>query len=709
MGKKSEEIFKAARYRVVLVLYGVTIALTPVASAQDVVPTAPPTGAIEANGVPEVPAVVVKERADSLIGIAESASDGVVGKEQIERRPLLRPGEILETVPGLIITQHSGAGKANQFFLRGFNLDHGTDFATSVAGIPVNLPSHGHGQGYTDLNFMIPELVDTVSFKKGPYHARNGDFSSAGSADIEYVDSLPYTLARIEGGMFEYGRAVVAGSPRVGGGNLLYGLEAFHNDGPWDKPDDYDKFNGVVRFDHGDDSRGFDVTAMGYHGEWDATDQVAKRALSELPDFNRWDSLDETTGGTSERYSLAGRYHALGARAAMELELYAFYYELNLFSNFTYFLDDPINGDQFEQADERWVTGGEGSYTRFATLLDFPSDFTFGVQLRNDAIENGLYSTLARDRLSTTRRDDINQTSIGLYLQNETRWHEKFRSVSGLRVDTYGFDVDSNLSANSGNDWDAIVSPKLNLIFGPWAQTEVYASGSLGFHSNDARGVTTTVDPLTGDPVEKADPLVQTTGAELGVRTLKIPNLQSTAVFWWLDIDSELLFIGDAGTTEASRPSRRYGLELASYYTPYPWLTFDTDFSISHTRFRDDELEGEHIPGSVGIVLASGVSINDLRGFSASLRARYFGKRPLIEDNSVRSEPTTLVNAAVGYAFNPTWTVGVDIFNLFDADENDIEYYYASRLDGEPAEGVEDRHIHPAEPLTVRAGLTARF
>jgi hypothetical protein len=651
--------------------------------------------------------VIVRGRADDLVGVADTASVGVVGADQIGQRPLLRPGEVLETVPGVIITQHSGAGKANQYFLRGFNLDHGTDFATSVNGVPVNLPTHGHGQGYSDLNFIIPELIRTVSYRKGPYYADEGDFSSAGAANLEYYDVLPGGIARAEGGSFGYARGVLADTHHAGPGHLLYGLELFHNDGPWVDKDDYRKVNGVLRYSQGDASEGFSVIASGYAGDWDATDQVARRAV-DAPGFGRFDTLDTTTGGESQRYQVSAERHRRDAQSASEVMAYGFYYDLDLWSNFTYFLDDPVNGDQFLQRDKRWVAGAKARHTWFHELFGREAETAVGLQVRNDWIDNGLFKTAARRTLSTTRADDITQTSLGPWVESRVRWGEKFRSVVGVRADYYRFDVDSDNPVNSGTEGDFIASPKGRLVFGPWNKTEFYISGGLGFHSNDGRGTTTRVDPGTGLPVDRVDPLVRTYGAEVGVRTTAVEGLQSTLAFWWLDIDSELLFIGDAGTTEASRPSRRYGVEFANFYSPTKWLTFDADFSFSHARFRNDDPAGDHIPGSIESVIAAGVTVHNLGGFFASLRLRYFGARPLIEDDSVRSNETILLSAEAGYRFNPRWTLSVEAFNLLNRKDSDIDYFYESRLAGEGA-GVEDVHFHPVDPISFRVALTARF
>jgi len=661
----------------------------------------------EITQLPEV-VVTASGEGNDLVGVADSAAEGTVNAAQLSRRPLLRPGELLETVPGLIVTQHSGAGKANQYFLRGFNLDHGTDFATTLDGMPVNLPSHGHGQGYSDLNFIIPELVSNIDYRKGPYHAATGDFSSAGAAEMDYVDHLPRNLTRVTAGDFDYGRGLFAASPDMGSGHLLYAVEAQHHDGPWEHPSDFNKTNAVLRYSQGDGTLGHSVTAMGYRGRWDGTDQVARRAVDNGT-VGRFGTLDPTTGGDSQRYSLQAEWHRRDADFVTQLSAYGFYYDLDLFSNFTYFLNDPVNGDQFEQQDQRSVGGLHASHTRHHEWAGAPAVTTFGLQARSDSIDNGLFNTSARQRLSTVREDSIWQASLAPYLENRVRWTERFRTVAGLRADVYHFDVDSDNPANSGDADVAIASPKLNLIFGPWAGTEVYVSGGLGFHSNDARGVTSRVDPISGAPVEPADPLVRTQGAEVGVRTTWLPGLHSTVSVWMLDIDSELLFVGDAGTTEASRPSRRHGIEVANTYNATSWLSFDANLSLSQARFRDEDPAGDHVPGSTEAVFSAGVSVHDLKRFSGELRLRHFGPRSLIEDDSVRSAASTLVNARAGYALTKHWTVAVEIFNVLDAKTSDIEYFYTSRLASESAAGVDDRHFHPAEPRSFRVSLTARF
>lgn len=647
--------------------------------------------------------------AEDLVGIAQSASQGAITARQLDARPIMRSGEVLETVPGVVISQHSGEGKANQYYLRGFNLDHGTDFASTVAGMPVNQPTHGHGQGYSDLNFLIPELVSGVQFAKGPYFADQGDFATAGSANINYVSALDGPIARVGGGGEGFGRALFAASPAAGGGHVLGALEIERNDGPWTRPDDYRKVNGVLRFSRGDTVNGYTVTGMGYRATWNATDQVPLRAITEGL-IGRFGNLDSTDGGDTYRYSASFEWQRSRNNATTKVVAYGIGSDLNLFSNFTFFLDDPVRGDQFHQADHRFVTGAKVSYRRIGHLFGRDTQNTAGVQLRNDDITKvGLYHTEARRLLDTVREDAVVETSAGVYGQNETSWAPWLRSLGGVRVDGYRFNVDASDPENGGTRRASIVSPKGGVVVGPFSGTEFYVNGGLGFHSNDARGTTITRDPSTGEPADAVTPLVRARGAEVGVRTVAARHLQTSLTLWSLSLASELVFTGDAGTTEASRPSHRYGLELANYWTPRPWLIFDGDVSWSRARFTESEPVGNDIPGAVAMVISGGATLDSLHKFSGSVRLRYFGPRALIEDNSVRSKATSLVNVEGGYQISKSARIVLDVFNVTNAKDSDIDYYYTSRLPGEPLSGVDDIHLHPTLPRTARLNIVLGF
>ncbi len=651
----------------------------------------------------------IENPAENLVGIASAASQGAITAAQLDARPVMRAGEVLETVPGMIVSQHSGEGKANQYYLRGFNLDHGTDFATTVAGVPVNTPTGAHGHGWMDLNFLIPELVTGVQFKKGPYYADEGDFSVAGAANINYANQLERSLLVLSGGNDGWGRVLAAASPRLGGGRLLAALELNHNDGPWVRPDDYRKLNGVLRYSRGDNRNGFSLTGMGYWADWDSTDQVPARAIASGL-ISRFGLVDPTDKGKANRQTVAAELQRSIGSSSVRATGYVLRNRLNLFSNFTYFLDDPVNGDQFEQAERRTASGGRVTYRRLGHFFERHTESAVGVQVRRDWLDPvGLYHTVARQRLSTTREDEVGQTMIGTYAQTEIEWTRSIRTTVGVRADVYQFAVTSDNPANSGDGSKGLVSPKLAAVFGPWAGTEFYANAGMGFHSNDARGAAIALEPLTGEPADRVTPLVRGKGAEIGVRTVRIRGFQSTASLWYLGLDSELLFVGDAGTTEAGRPSRRFGIEWTNYARLNPWLILDADVSFSRARFTDNEPVGNTIPGALDRVVSGGITVEPRQPLFGSVRFRHFGPRPLIEDASVESNGTTLWNGELGYRFSSKARLVLEIFNLFDAAVADIDYFYASRLPGEPAEGVEDVHTHPALPRSARLGLRLLF
>jgi hypothetical protein len=652
--------------------------------------------------------VTVIGKLDRLQGRPTSASEGVVTSEQLELRPVLRTGELLEVVPGLIVTQHSGDGKANQYFLRGFNLDHGTDLATSVDGVPVNMPTHGHGQGYTDINFVIPELVESIEYRKGTYYADTGNFSAAGAVNMRYRHQLEAPLAVLEGGEDNYTRALLAASPKIGGGVLLVGLDYAHIDGPWKMEEDFRKWNGIARYTRSTDAGEFSITAQGYDGDWRSTDQIPLRAVRS-GELDRFGVVDPTDAGSSHRYGLSLDWNGELGNGLFKALIYAVDYELDLFSNFSYF-SDPVNGDQFEQLDDRRVFGGDWAWTKGFEWAGRSQELGLGVQVRHDDIDQvGLYQTVARERLSTVREDAVVQTSYSTYASLDTQWSERVRTRIGLRADRFDFDVNANLAANSGRESDAAVSPKFALVLGPWNKTEFFADIGKGFHSNDARGTTIRVDPTDGvTPADRVDPLVDALGADLGVRTAVIPNMQLSLSLWTLDLDSELLFVGDAGTTEASRESKRRGVEVAAIWNPWKWLIVDADLAWSRSRFADDDPAGDRIPGAVESVASVGVAIDHPSGWFGGARFRRFGAAPLIEDDSVRSNPTTLVNVEAGYRIAQSWKISAALYNVFDSDDNDITYFYESQLANETAP-VEDIHFHPVEPRTVRVTLSTTF
>ncbi|MFB9244288.1 TonB-dependent receptor [Massilia antarctica] len=632
----------------------------------------------------------------SQLGIADAANAGSVNQKLLEMRTVYRPGELLEAAPGLVATQHSGEGKANQFFLRGFNLDHGTDLRTTVDDMPVNQRSHAHGQGWTDLNFLIPELAARLDYRKGPYSARDGDFASAGAAAVTYANRLAQTTSSASIGQNGFARALLAGSPDAGAGNLLYALEVLHNDGPFTRPDDYRKVNAVLRYSQGYANNGFTVSAMAYRASWNASDQIPRRAVDDGT-LGRFDTIDDSDGGQARRYSVSGVWRRTGADQASKVNAYLIRNQLDLYSNFTYFLHDPVNGDQFSQPDRRVTSGVDATHTWHGHGTGINTDLTVGLQLQNDNIFNGLYNTRRRERVSTTREDHVVESSLGLFAGHQVRWSDKLRSVAGLRADTYRFAVrDADATARAH---DRQLSPSLNLIFGPWARTEWYLNAGHGFHSNDARGAVDRIAPVPG--------LARTRGLEAGVRSELLPTLQSALSLYRLDIGSELVFVGDAGNTEAGPASRRTGIELSNYYKPFKWLSLDLDVAFAKARARGVAPGQDRIAGAVEGVGQFALTVE--RGpWSGALRLRYVGARPLIEDNSVRAPGSATMNGRIGYRLASGLLLDIEGFNLSNRRDSAIAYYYASRLPNESGARA-DVHFHPTESRSLRLTLVKKW
>ncbi len=663
-----------------------------------------------------LPEVAVHGRAEDSLEEPSHASQGAVSAEDLADLPLLRRGELLESVPGMVVTQHSGDGKANQYFLRGFNLDHGTDFAFSIDDVPVNLPSHAHGQGYSDLNFLIPELVDSIDFKKGPFYPEVGDFSGAGAANIRLVETLPEGIANVQLGQFGYARALLANSEKVGAGSLLFALEYNHYDGPWDLPENSNRYNGFARYHQASGSDEYNLTASVYWApSWHSTDQVPERAIAQGL-IGRFGNIDPTDGGKTGRDALSFDWTHRQDHATTKLLLYSFYYQLNLWSDFSYALADGVsapaaNTDQFEQVDRRLTSGVKLEREWAGVWAGNMVKNTLGVQVRNDYVpHSSLNDTSARTVTNVELHDRIEEASAGFYGQNQIQWTQWLKSLVGVRGDLVGAHVSNLLSsASSRNATASIVSPKVTLVLGPWAKTELYLDAGTGFHSNDARGQTTL--------------LVRTKGAEVGARTSIIPGLVSNLSLWVLASDSELTFSGDSGDTEASGPSRRYGVEWANFYKPTRWLTLSADFAFSHARYTQpqvavDGAAGEYVANSIPVVVSAAAVVETPGGIFGGARLRYFSTQPLIEDNTAREPESTLVSALLGYRVG-RYEISIEALNLFDSKANDIAYYYPSRLPNalpasrggrpEPASGINDFVVHPVEPVQVRGSLTAHF
>ncbi|MBY0573352.1 MAG: TonB-dependent receptor [Undibacterium sp.] len=652
----------------------------------------------------------------SQLGVLDAANAGTIGQKKLENLTTYRPGEMLEAIPGVIVSQHSGEGKANQFYLRGFNLDHGTDLRTTLDDMPVNQRSHSHGQGWTDLNFLIPELSARLDYKKGPYSSTTGDFSSAGSASISYANRLTQGVISSTLGQNNFRRLLLADSPALAGGSFLYALELLRNDGPFLRPDEFKKTNAVFRYSQGFANNGFSLSAMHYQSRWNSSDQIPERAINNHNSaepkidqlINRFDTIDKSDGGEAQRSSLSGVWRRTDNDSASKFSAYLIKNQLKLFSNFTYFLDDPINGDQFSQPDRRVTSGLNASHTWHLHFGEKNTDISTGLQLQNDNIFNGLNKTRSREILSQVRQDHILESSAGFYLDVATRWTEYFRSNLGLRHDRYAFKVDSDRSANSGKAKDSISSPSASLVFSPWNKTEFYVNVGSGFHSNDARATLTTIDPQSLEASEKSLGLVRSRAMELGLRSEIIKDLSTALSLYRLDFDSELSFVGDAGTTEAGRPSRRVGIELSNAYRINEQISVDLDTAFARARSRDFNIAGDRIIGAIEGVAQLSLNLEKLGAWSGALRLRYFGPRALTEDNSVRSHSSSTVNGRLAYKFSPSLRVEVEGFNLTNAKASAIDYYYSSRLKNE-AVATEDIHFHPIESRSFRLMLVKGF
>jgi len=666
--------------------------------------------------------------------------------QDLNARPITRPGEVLEAAPGLAVVMHADGGKANQYYLRGYNLDHGTDLAIFLDDMPINLPTHAHGQGYADLNWLMPETVASLDIRKGPYFADVGDFASAGSLFINLRDSVDKATVAETYGSFDYARLFGMGATKLGGGNLLYAAEVNIYDGPWDSPDDMRKLSGLLRYSQGTATDGISISAMGYSNKWNSTDQVPFRAIaSGLIDL--YGEIDPTDGGDTSRFSLSGRVAQSDTDGSWKANAYLVKYELNLFNNYTWFLTDPTFGDQFHQYDNRIYGGGGVSRTINGTLFGRPADTVYGVQSRYDDIDLALSDTFERQFLSSVLTDHVNEGNAAIFAENTVHWTDWLGTTAGWRGDYFAASVNSILQpANSGNTQGAIGSPKFRMVIGPFYRTELFVGAGMGYHSNDARS--TTITEVPGDPAtaEGAAPfLVRSRGGEIGVRTKAFPGLDSSVSLFYLHQDSELFFDGDTGDTEAGRPSQRTGIEFTNDYRPRSWLHFDTDLALTRARFLgfDSAQEatyqslagypqaqignapGNFVYNAPWMVVSAGITLGEDIGWFGALRWRYISSRPLTEDGAFQSPPLSIFNGEVGYRFDNGWRVRLDGLNLLNARTDQATYAYGSLLKTDSLfnmcfpvrtvpeavcqNGVMDYVLHPVEPLAVRLTVAKTF
>jgi hypothetical protein len=677
------------------------------------------------------------------------ASQMTVSGQDLNSRPITRPGEILEAAPGLAVVSHADGGKANQYYLRGYNLDHGTDLAVFVDDMPINLPTHAHGQGYADLNWLMPETVSSLDIRKGPYFADVGDFATAGSLFINLRDSVDKKVVETTVGSFDYQRYFTMGSTKLGGGSLLYAGEANTYDGPWDTPDHMKKFSGLLRYSQGTATDGFSASAMGYSNNWTTTEQEAARAI-ETGLIGRYGEIDPSDGGNTSRFSLSARIAQSVDDGSWKANAYLVKYNMNLYNDFTWFLTDPINGDQFQQHDDRVYGGAGASRTIEGSFLGRPTETVFGIQSRYDNINLALNNTVQQQFLSATLADHVNEENVGIYSENTIHWTNWLRTTVGWRGDCFATSVNSMLqTANSGNSSAAIGSPKFRMMFGPFAKTEFFVGAGMGYHSNDARS--TTITEVPGDPTspESASPLlVRSRGAEIGVRTKIIPDLDSSVSLFYLHQASELFFDGDTGETVPGLPSQRTGIEFTNDYRPASWFHLDADLALTRARFlgfdeaqqqlyaslagfpeaQNGNAPGNYVYNAPWMVASAGITLGEQTGWFGDLRWRYISSRPLTEDGTFRSAPLSIFNGQIGYRFDNGWRIQLDGLNLLNSRSDQATYAYGSLLKtdslfamcfpahGAPTapaavcqNGVMDYALHPIEPLAVRLTLAATF
>ncbi len=662
-----------------------TVMIAPVAASQD---AAPPAKSAASTPDHDHSDIVVTGRSERRIGTAQSASEGVVSGAELRVRPLLRTSELAEAVPGMIAVQHSGGGKAAQYLIRGYNLDHGTDFSIAIDGMPYNLRSHAHGHGYLDLNGLIPETVDHIAYRKGPYRAADGDFSFVAAASLDTLDRFERPFASVTAGSYGYHRLAVGGSLDIGPGTLLLATEVKANDGRWQL---LERLHHVGAFGKYTLETGIGTLRASlslYDARWRPTEQIPVRAIgNQIPD--RFGTLDPFLRGSTNRevFNIGLTGDHLTATA------YAQHYRFDLLSNFTFFLNDPVRGDELEQAENRWTYGAR--IARRFELADALT-LTIGADGQTDRIDGlGLYHTQFGQRIGTTSLVDATETSLSGYAEASWKPVERISLLAGARIDHFRFRTTARAGAGfTGAVNDTIATPKAGANIQVARGLAIYANYGQGFHSNAIRGV---IAPGDATPA-----LARATGYEVGTRFERGPLILAID-HWWSRASSELVYSGDDGTVSPTGPSRRRGYEVTAYLKPVRWLAIDAVYATNHARFVDAP-GGDRIPnalegaGELGLATIFG-------RFNAAVRVRYLGPHPLIEDNSVRSPATTVVNLRAARRFGPV-EVTAEMLNIFDTARADADYYYASRLPGEPVDGIEGIHSRTVEPRMLRIGAT---
>jgi len=675
--------------------------------------------------------VVVTTSRVNLLGSATTASQGSVTEQELDLRPAYRVGQLLESVPGLVVTVHSGEGKANQYLARGFNLDHGTDIAHFVDDMPVNRPTNTHGQGYSDLNFIMPELANGLDYTKGPYYASVGDFGSVASTHMHLANEIADQVAVAAGTLGVYNVFAGGTGHFTDQNRLLGGIYYGHVDGPFTHPDDFRKVAGALRYIHGTDADGYSATAMYFHGEGNMTTDQPLRAI-EQGLITRWGSLDPSDGSLSERFSLSGHYGATGDSWKSLSSVYFIHSKMILWNDFTHYLDDPINADQEEQYESRTTVGGQTVFTITQTLGPIQNDLVVGAQIRFDNAYVNRKHTLQRLPLDycfveadggaipvpaaggICNADQVHLLDMGPYIEATTHWTGWFRTIVGLREEFYRATDHSFTTGFQGATHETLFQPKGSLILGPFAATEVYFSAGRGFHSDDVRGVFGTV-PIEGVPgsAGRTPLLAPTTGVEMGIRSNIVPRLSMQLALFRQEFNSELAYDADQGQDSASAPSRREGIELSAEYRPTRWIELNTDLAFSRSRYRGDlaafDLDGPFIANAPTFIGSFGVLVDNIGPWFGGLQWRKLGAYPVSDgDRYPQDRGYSEFNLDAGYKVSSHLKVQLSIFNALNTRANSSAYLYTSRLPREPADGVAGLQVHPLEPISgiVKATLT---
>jgi outer membrane receptor protein involved in Fe transport len=682
--------------------------------------------------------VVVTASHVDMLGTAVTASQGAITEEEIRLRPIYRVGQLLESVPGLVVSIHSGEGKAPQYLLRGFNIDHGTDLADFIDDMPINRPTNAHGQGYSDLNFIIPQVLDGLDFTKGAFFPAIGDFGAVGSIHLHLANEIPNQIS-VSAGTLDDDEVFLGGTHHFGPEDRLVGAFDFaHLDGPYTPVDNFRKYAALLRYSHGDATDGYSMTGMYFHDQGNFTTDQPLRAVREGL-IGRYGTLDPSDGTRNERYSLSARWTTHGDGWRLTTNLYAIHSKQTLFNDFTHFLFDPVNGDQEQQDENRNTAGGGAAVALPWRVGGIESTTTFGMQGRYDdsyidrrhtiqrvvlpyclAPQLGGPATVYNVGLGVCSADKVRLGDEALYVENNARLTSWLRTDIGARQEFYQAS-DRNLvplpngALFSGSKAVTLFQPKGSLTLGPWYKTELYVSAGRGFHSDDARGVLQTV-PLEGiPPIAGPTPLLaRADEEEVGLRTDAIPHTHVQISAFNIDLQSELVYDQDMGQDQASAPSNRTGVEISGQYRPQPWLELNTDLSFSRARFTANNLalygfDGNYIAEAPNFVGSFGVLVDNLGPWYGSLEVRILGSYPLTTDNSQRDAGYTETNLNVGYKFGEHLKAQVGIFNLFDVKANAFAYYYQTEIPGDPPGGESDHQNHPLEPTSARLTLTATF